>query len=201
MPTPTQAQPTLTPVQGAALVALARRTLASHFGQAIDPAGAHHQKSLLADQALQAHSGTFVTLTIDGRLRGCIGSLSATTPIVSSVRDNALNAALHDPRFAPLRRRELALVHIEVSVLSEPVALAYTDADDLLSRLRPGIDGVIVKKGSASATFLPQVWEQLPRPETFLDHLCTKAGLSPGQWRRGDLAVQVYQVQYFEEAG
>lgn len=199
MPTPTQAQPpTLTPAQGAALVALARQTLARHFGEAIDPVRARLLKAMLDDQALQAHSGTFVTLTIDGRLRGCIGSLSATAPMVDSVRDNALNAAFHDPRFAPLRRQELALVHIEVSVLSEPVRLAYTDADDLLSKLRPGIDGVIVKKGSASATFLPQVWEQLPRPETFLDHLCTKAGLSPDQWRRGDLAVQVYQVQYFE---
>lgn len=200
MPTHTRTQPPLTPRQGAALVALARRTLAGHFGQAVDPAEAQHLKARLDDPALTALGATFVTLTIDGRLRGCIGSLSATAPIVTSVRDNTLNAALHDPRFAPLSLPELAQVHIEVSVLSEPTALAYTDADDLLCKLRPGIDGVIVKKGAAGATFLPQVWQQLPRPEAFLDHLCMKAGLAPDQWRRGDLALQVYRVQYFEEA-
>jgi AmmeMemoRadiSam system protein A len=181
-------------------VALARQTLSGHFGQAVDPAEAQDLKARLDDPALTALGATFVTLTIDGRLRGCIGSLSATAPIVTSVRDNTLNAALRDPRFAPLSLPELAQVHIEVSVLSEPAALAYTDADDLLSKLRPGIDGVIVKKGAAGATFLPQVWQQLPRPEAFLDHLCMKAGLAPDQWRRGDLALQVYRVQYFEEA-
>jgi AmmeMemoRadiSam system protein A len=119
--------------------------------------------------------------------------------MVAGVRDNALNAAFHDPRFSPLRKKELDQVHIEVSVLSEPVPLAYTDTDDLLSRLRPGTDGVIIKKGLASATFLPQVWEQLPQPEAFLSHLCMKAGLPAGQWRGGDLTVLAYQVQYFEE--
>jgi AmmeMemoRadiSam system protein A len=181
-------------------VALARRTLADHFGKAVDPAEVQHLDARLEDPALRDHGATFVTLTINNRLRGCIGSLSATAPIATSVRDNALNAAFHDPRFAPLGLPELAQVHIEVSVLSEPAALAYTDADDLLSRLRPGIDGVIIKKGAAGATFLPQVWQQLPRPEAFLDHLCMKAGLLPDQWRRGDLTIQVYQVQYFEEA-
>ena len=120
--------------------------------------------------------------------------------MVAGVRDNARNAAFHDPRFSPLGKRELDALQIEVSVLSEPVPLAYTDADDLLARLRPGIDGVIIKKGSASATFLPQVWEQLPQPEPFLSHLCAKAGLPAEQWRKGDLKVRVYQVQYFEEA-
>ena len=199
MPTHTLAQPPLTPGQGAALVALARQTLAGHFGEAIDPAQARHLAARLEDPALQHIGATFVTLTLDERLRGCIGSLSATAPIVTSVRDNALNAAFHDPRFAPLRRHELARVHIEVSVLSEPVPLAYANADELLVRLRPGVDGVIIQKGSASATFLPQVWQQLARPEAFLDHLCTKAGLRPDRWRQGDLVVQVYQVQYFEE--
>jgi AmmeMemoRadiSam system protein A len=160
---------------------------------------ANDLETRLADQALQACCGTFVTLKMDDQLRGCIGSLSATAPIVSGVRDNALNAAFHDPRFSPLSKRELDRVQIEVSVLSEPVPLAYTDADDLLSRLRPGIDGVIIKKGLASATFLPQVWEQLPQPEPFLSHLCMKAGLPADGWREGDLTVLVYQVQYFEE--
>jgi AmmeMemoRadiSam system protein B/AmmeMemoRadiSam system protein A len=189
----------LTADQGAALVSLARQTLAGHFGETTTPDEGQDLETRLADQALQACCGTFVTLKMDDQLRGCIGSLSATAPIVSGVRDNALNAAFHDPRFSPLRRKELDRVQIEVSVLSEPVPLPYTDADDLLSRLRPGIDGVIIKKGLASATFLPQVWEQLPRPEPFLSHLCMKAGLPADGWREGDLTVLVYQVQYFEE--
>ena len=190
----------LTAEQGAALVVLARQTLIRHFGETTAPADAQRLEACLADPALQVCCGTFVTLKIDNQLRGCIGSLSGTSPIAAGVRNNVLNAAFHDPRFAPLGKTELDAVQIEVSVLSEPVPLAYSDADDLLARLRPGIDGVIIKKGHASATFLPQVWEQLPQPEPFLSHLCQKAGLPAGQWREGDLEVQIYQVQYFEEA-
>jgi AmmeMemoRadiSam system protein A len=189
----------LTAEQGATLVALARQTLMRHFGETTAPADAQRLENQLADQALQACCGTFVTLKIDNQLRGCIGSLTATVPMHAGVRDNALGAAFNDPRFSPLGRAEFETVQIEVSVLSEPVPLAYSDADDLLARLRPGIDGVIVAKGSASATFLPQVWEQLPQPELFLSHLCAKAGLPADQWREGDLKVRVYQVQYFEE--
>ena len=121
MQNPTDNRLPLTAQQGAALVALARQTLARHLGETITPADAQQLETLLADQALQARCGTFVTLTINNQLRGCIGNLTATAPIVSGVRDNALNAALHDPRFSPLGRTELDAVHIEVSVLSEPV--------------------------------------------------------------------------------
>ena len=190
----------LTPEQGAALVALARQTLKGHFGETTAPTDAQELETRLANQAFQACCGTFVTLKIGGQLRGCIGSLSATESMIAGVRDNVLNAAFHDPRFSPLGKRELDTVQIEVSVLSEPVLLAYTDADDLLARLKPGVDGVIINKGSASATFLPQVWQQLPQPEPFLSHLCLKAGMPADQWRKGDLKVRVYQVQYFEEA-
>lgn len=200
MHNPTDKGQLLTPEQGAALVALARQTLARHFGKTIAPADTRRLEPRLADQALQACGGTFVTLKIDNQLRGCIGSLSATTPIVAGVRDNALNAAFHDPRFSPLGETELEALRIEVSVLTDPIPLTYSDPADLLSRIRPGIDGVILKKGSASATFLPQVWEQLPQPEPFLSHLCMKAGLPAGAWRDGNLEVRVYQVQYFEEA-
>lgn len=189
----------LTPEQGATLVKLARNTLARQFDREIEPAEAQTLDALLADHALQARCGTFVTLKMDDQLRGCIGSLSASEPLVTGVRDNTINAAFHDPRFSPLSQKELDRVHIEVSVLTEPVDLDYRDADDLLAKLRPGIDGVILKKGAASATFLPQVWDQLPRPEQFLTHLCMKAGLSGAQWRKGDLKIKIYQVQYFEE--
>ncbi|WP_372680389.1 AmmeMemoRadiSam system protein A [Desulfosarcina sp.] len=197
---PTDNRRPLTSEQGAALVALARQTLADHFGETVTAADTQQLEALLSDRALQARCGTFVTLKIDDQLRGCIGSLSASVPILEGVCNNALNAALHDPRFSPLGRKELGAVHIEVSVLSEPVALDYTDADDLVARLRPGVDGVIIKSGLASATFLPQVWDQLPQAEPFLSHLCAKAGLPADQWRKGGLEVQVYQVQYFEEA-
>jgi len=190
--------PVLTPEQGAALVALARRTLADHFGKAA-PGDSEEFAQQLVSPALQAHCGTFVTLKHAERLRGCIGSLSASVPIVSGIRENALNAAFHDPRFSPLKKDELADVRIEVSVLSEPAPLDYANAVDLAAKLRPGIDGVIIKKGYASATFLPQVWEQLPQPESFLSHLCMKAGLPADEWRDGDLKVLVYQVQCFEE--
>jgi len=190
---------TLSQEQGAALVALARRTLAGHYGENFPRDETRQLDARLVDPALQTKSGTFVTLKIDNQLRGCIGSLAATSPVVDGVRDNALNAALHDPRFPPLKKKELDAVQIEVSVLTEPVELEYTDADDLLAKLKPGVDGVIIKRGYASATFLPQVWEQLPRPESFLSHLCMKAGLPSDQWREGDLTVMVYGVQYFEE--
>ena len=199
MPSPNESSQTLTPEQGAALVALARRTLTVHFGGSFLPEDSGDLDERLADRALQTKSGTFVTLKSNNQLRGCIGSLTASTSIADGVRENALNAAFHDPRFPPLKKKELDGVHIEVSVLTKPVPLEYTDADDLLAKLKPGVDGVIIRKGYASATFLPQVWEQLPQPEPFLSHLCAKAGLPSGQWRQGELTVLVYRVQYFEE--
>jgi AmmeMemoRadiSam system protein A len=185
----------LTREQGKALLALARRTLEGHFRTA----GKATFNPELPDEALQSRCGTFVTLKMKNQLRGCIGSLSSSSSIVEGIRENVLNAALHDPRFPPLSEAELRDVLIEVSVLTKPVLLSYSDANDLILKLRPTIDGVILRKGHASATFLPQVWEQLPRPEAFLSHLCQKAGLDADRWRQGDLTVEVYQVQHFDE--
>ena len=183
--------------QGRYLTALARRTIAERLGRGHER-GADPTDDR-TDPALQSRCGTFVTLKIDNRLRGCIGSLDNTTPIVDGVRRNAVQAAFHDPRFSPLTSAEFDQVDIEISVLTQPQPLAYSDADDLLSKLRVNVDGVIIRRGPASATFLPQVWEQLPQPEDFLSHLCLKAGLAASAWRRGDLDVETYQVQYFEE--
>jgi AmmeMemoRadiSam system protein A len=94
---------------------------------------------------------------------------------------------------------ELDLVSIEVSILSEPLPLHYREAADLLKKIRPNIDGVILRKGIASATFLPQVWEQLPQPQDFLTQLCLKAGLAADAWQQSKLEVSTYQVQHFEE--
>jgi len=188
--------PPLTQEQGRVLLSVARTTLKEHFGR---PTDKDPNAVPQTDPALQVPSGTFVTLKIGGDLRGCIGTLTGREPLVEGVRTHALNAAFHDPRFQPLTAEELSRVTIEVSVLTEPQPLIYDGADDLIAKLRPNVDGVILRKGYASATFLPQVWEQLPKPEAFLTHLCLKAGLSADAWRKGQLEVQTYQVQYFEE--
>ncbi|KPA16005.1 AMMECR1 domain protein, partial [Candidatus Magnetomorum sp. HK-1] len=105
----------------------------------------------------------------------------------------------HDPRFSSLSEDEYDNIHVEVSVLTEPVPLEYEDANDLITKLKPNVHGVILRKGYASATFLPQVWDQLPTHESFLSHLCLKAGLPGDTWKKERLEIQTYQVQYFEE--
>lgn len=186
----------LTNQQGQTLVRLARQQIERHLGVTSDSPVAEAE---LADPALRQNSGVFVTLHKRGALRGCIGSLAAIEPIVEGIRRNALNAAFQDYRFKALTAAELPDLHVEVSVLSEPKPLAYRNADELLHLLRPGIDGVILSgPGGASATFLPQVWQQLPAPEQFLGHLCRKAGLAESAWRSGSLDISTYQVQSFE---
>jgi uncharacterized protein len=143
--------------------------------------------------------GTFVTLTINGGLRGCIGHIIPQETLIEGVRVNAINAAFRDPRFRPLSKNEFQKIKIEVSILTEPRPLSYSDGDDLLNKLRPGVDGVIIGKGYYQATFLPQVWEQLPDKKAFLTHLCMKAGLDGQAWKNEKLEVSTYQVQAFEE--
>jgi AmmeMemoRadiSam system protein A len=190
----------LTEDQGRILIRLARVTMAARLGiaDAMDEKISTHE---LADPVFQEKRGTFVTLKISNQLRGCIGCLTPSESILEGVQRNAVNAAFNDPRFPPLTGPELAEAEIEISILTSPQKLAYSSGNDLLEKLRPGIDGVIISKGMAQATFLPQVWEQLPRTEDFLRHLCLKAGLSPAEWLQGDLDVSLYQVQYFHENG
>jgi AmmeMemoRadiSam system protein A len=144
----------------------------------------------------------FVTIhTSNGSLRGCIGSLQARHPLVEDVRKNALAAAFEDPRFPALQERELPDIVIEISVLSKPKPLEFTDADDLVRKLRPGIDGVVLESGWHRATFLPQVWKQLPTHNEFLNNLCFKAGLTAGAWRNAQTKISTYQVEEFNESG
>jgi AmmeMemoRadiSam system protein A len=185
--------------QGQLLVKLVRQTLANQFAQKIPQNDIDALDAALNDSCFQAASGTFVTLTLNRQLRGCIGSLTSDEPIRTGVRRNAINAAFHDPRFAPLSVADFEKVKIEVSILTEPRPLHYRDSADLLKKLRPGVDGVIVRKDHASATFLPQVWEQLPQTRDFLSHLCTKAGLAADAWERTKLEISTYQVQHFQE--
>jgi len=188
----------LTDEQGKALLWLARETIARQLGMAVHEPGADIAARLL-DQELQGKRGTFVTLKEHGELRGCIGSLAAMDSIVEGVKRNALHAAFEDSRFRPVEIKELGAIEVEISILTEPTPLAYTNAEELLRMLRVGVDGVILRKGVQGATFLPQVWEQLPDPRDFLSHLCRKAGLPADAWQSRILEVSTYQVQYFEE--
>jgi AmmeMemoRadiSam system protein A len=189
----------INPQLGQALVKLARQTIMERLGLKISGKESDLVAAAVKDEALKARHGTFVTLKIAGHLRGCIGSLAAEESILDGVKRNAVNAAFHDPRFSPLTVEEIEDVDIEISILTNPQPLEYTNGVDLISKLRVNVDGVILQKGRASATFLPQVWEQLPRPENFLSHLCVKAGLSANAWENSQLKISTYQVQYFEE--
>ena len=187
----------LTQKQGHALVSFARHSIQERVTRS--PELDESVTEILKDHRLQEKQCTFVTLHLDGQLRGCIGTLTATESIVEGVKRNALNAALHDHRFSPVKPEELDSIVIEVSVLTDPIPVEYTDGPDLLTKLHPGIDGVIIRQGAARATFLPQVWDQLSGPEEFLTHLCLKAGLAGDAWQTSKVEVLIYQVQYFEE--
>lgn len=149
--------------------------------------------------ALREPGASFVTLTIDGNLRGCIGTLEAYQPLALDVREHAIAAALEDPRFPPVQPSELDRIRIEVSRLTPPRRLEYKDAEDLLSKLRPHVDGVVLRDGFRRATFLPQVWDKIEDKAEFLDNLCYKMGAAPDLWRRKPLDVLVYQVEEFHE--
>lgn len=151
------------------------------------------------DTRLLQPGAVFVTLTQNGELRGCIGSLVAHRPLAEDVMYNALAAAFEDPRFPPLTAVELPQTHIEISLLTPYQPLSFKDANELVKKLRPGVDGVLLEVGWHRATFLPQVWEHFPNAEEFLTHLCLKAGLPTNAWRWPQAKVYVYQVEKFEE--
>lgn len=176
---------------GPRLLALAREAIAAHLGQAT--AGATN------DSDLQAPAATFVTLTQEGHLHGCIGSLEAWRPLAADVRENACAAAFRDPRFPPLAADELAQTRVEVSLLTPATPLSFSSEAEALAQLQPGLDGVILECAGRRATFLPQVWEQLPEPRQFLARLKEKAGL-PADFRDPDLRLSVYRVEKWKEA-
>jgi AmmeMemoRadiSam system protein A len=149
---------------------------------------------------LAAKKACFVTLTKNGALRGCMGHLMAIEPLHQAVAENARNAALRDPRFPSVQADELDQIRIEISVLTEPQPLSFASPEDLLSKLRPKEDGVLLNIGPRTATFLPQVWAQLPDKAEFLNHLSQKAGCETSAWRGKDVSVSIYQAECFEEA-
>ena len=149
---------------------------------------------------LRQQGASFITLTLHGQLRGCIGALEPYQPLADDVREHAVAAALQDPRFPPVQPEELNGIKIEVSRLTRPVPLEYSDADDLLTKLHPDVDGVILRDVTGRrATFLPQVWEKIRNPAEFMDNLCHKMGMSHDSWRNTHFDVLVYQVEEFHE--
>jgi len=177
------------------LLRLARQALDMGVrGQKIPPLD---QKSM--PPRLQEKGASFVTLTIRGNLRGCIGALEPYQSLADDVREHAVAAALQDYRFPKVTPEELSQIEVEISRLTIPVPLEYSTPEDLLAKLRPGIDGVLLRDGIRRATFLPQVWEKIPNPAEFLDNLCYKMGDSPELWRKKHLEVSTYQVEEFHE--
>lgn len=176
------------------LLKLARATIKSELIQNLKIESPEYISS-----ALQKKCGCFVTLHKAGVLRGCIGTIEPVRPLISGVEANAIHAAFRDPRFPPLTAKELPEIEIEISVLTIPTVIDFVDAEDLKRKLKPGIHGVILSRGSCAATFLPQVWEQLQDKEVFLEHLCQKAGLVKNCWREPNTNVKVYEVEYFSE--
>lgn len=185
----------LTPREGQILLKTARQAIENHLK------GESHSKLNVDDYpaSLSEKGACFVTLTKNGVLRGCIGSIEASRPLIQDAQERAVGAAFHDPRFPALKPDELSDLEIEVSRLTKPERLQYDSPEDLIDKLRPGIDGVILSKNFRRATFLPQVWEQLPEPELFLGRLCMKMGLDPEAWREYHLDVEVYQAEKFLE--
>lgn len=182
--------PATTEDRGLTLIRLARSAIAHRFGQ--DP-GEPAKPSWL-----DRPGATFVTLTQHGKLRGCIGSLEVHRSLGEDVEVNARAAAFNDPRFPPLSKAELPDTCIEVSILSEPTPMHFASREDALHQLQPGIDGIVLEYGSHRATFLPQVWEQLPEPGQFLSQLMLKAGLPAYFWSES-IRLYRYSVEKYKE--
>lgn len=178
------------------LMDLAKRTIR----EATSPGGLPVVDPKNVPLKLAESKGCFVTLTKNGGLRGCIGHILPQESLWKAVRDNARNAAMRDPRFPPVTTQELDQLEFEISILTTPEALAFESPDDLLNKLQPHRDGVVLQIGGQSATFLPQVWEQIPDKIGFLSALAQKAGAGPLDWRQPGTRVSIYQVEAFKES-
>jgi len=176
---------------GLALLTIARNAVDKHFDMEVRTVTPHPELSRLG--------ATFVTLTQNGQLRGCIGSLEAYRSLATDVAENAVAAAFRDPRFSPLTREELPRTRFEVSLLEASEPMQFVDEADAIARLCPGIDGLILTYGSRRATFLPQVWETLPDPRRFMEQLKLKAGLPVDFWD-DEITLARYGVQKWKES-
>jgi len=186
----------LSPSEKQLLLKFARESVAATARHAMPPS----VEAVQLPPALLQLRTSFVTLTCAGDLRGCIGGFQVEYQLYEDVRQHAALAARQDYRFLPVTPEEVPQLEIEISALSLPQALNYASPEDLLRRLRPEVDGVILSNGFQRATFLPQVWERVPDPRVFLSMLCEKMGVPHDTWKRKNLEVQIYQVEKFTEA-
>lgn len=182
-PTHTEAASTLLPI--------ARASIAGQLGKT-------HPADENADW-LRAPGASFITLNLQKKLRGCIGSLKAHRPLLDDIKANALAAAFKDPRFKPLTIDEYDHIEVEISLLSPLTALHFTDETAALAQLRPHVHGVIFEYGHHRSTYLPQVWDSFPDPAMFLATLRQKAGLPPNFWEPG-VKLHTYTVTKFSES-
>ena len=187
--------PSLPAGERSRLLQLARETLRAATAGGRDPEPSPDSLT----PGLTEPRACFVTLTRNGSLRGCIGHLAPKEPLWKAVIENARCAALCDPRFPPVSASELGQIEIEISVLTEPQPLEFRSPEDLLSKLQPGRDGVVLESGSRRATFLPQVWDDLPDKVVFLSRLCQKGGWDENAWREPGMNVSLYHVEAFQE--
>ncbi|MBI4987493.1 MAG: AmmeMemoRadiSam system protein A [Rhodocyclales bacterium] len=176
---------------GAALLRLARAAIGEKLGKPATDAASHAR--------LHEPGATFVTLTQQGQLRGCIGSLEAHRALLHDVRENAVAAAFRDPRFTPLTVGEFEFTSVEVSLLTPAAPMAFRDEADFMAQLRPGVDGIVFQYGRHRSTFLPQVWESLPDSVQFMQQLKRKAGLPPNFWHE-TVSISRYTVSKWKEA-
>jgi AmmeMemoRadiSam system protein A len=184
----------LTEEQKRYLLGLARDTIELHVGEG------KTLKPETDDPELKKNKGVFVTLEKNGQLRGCIGHIEAIQPLYLDVRDNAINAAVHDPRFSPVKEDELDDIEIEVSVLTTPELIEAGSPEEYLEKIQAGVDGIIIDYKGRGATYLPQVWDVLPEKEQFLSNLCEKAFLPANCWREKDIKIYRYRVIAFKES-
>ncbi len=182
---------TLNAERGQILLPIARSSIAASLGRI-------HQAD---EQAawLQEKGACFVTLTQNGELRGCIGTLEAHRSLLQDVKANAHAAAFRDPRFAPLAAAELDKIEVEISLLSTTSPMQFSGERDALNQLKPGVHGVVFEYGRYRSTFLPQVWEQLPNVVDFMAHLKYKAGLAPDFWAE-EIRLSCYTVSKLKES-
>lgn len=182
---------------GRLLPGLARAAIAAEVGAPAPALPVAGDEATEAREWLAAPGAVFVTLHTDGRLHGCIGSLTPRRSLAEDVEGNAVAAAVRDRRFPELRPEELARTAIEVSVLSPPTPRVAASEAEAVALLRPGIDGVVLRWRDRHATFLPSVWSSLPDPREFLEQLRLKAGIPEGVWD-DEMRLETYTVGVFE---
>jgi AmmeMemoRadiSam system protein A len=185
----------LTPEEKDFLLKLTRRTLEAYLENKplpkLDPGN--------ISPVMREKRGCFVTLEKDHRLRGCIGYLQPRKALANAVMENAVSAAVRDHRFPPVTRSELDSLSIEISVLTVPRLLVHKNPEDLLAKLIPERDGIIIKGAYHQSTYLPQVWKQLPKKEDFLSRLCLKGGAEADCWKNPATQIYCYQAQVYSE--